>query len=529
MKIRLLVFCLLLAGCAEIKTNQVSQQNSTTVINQTNSTTVINNTSLPASTSAPAVPGTPSVPTITPAPGVPAGNVSADAALKAEVAAILTRLSPGIQEKAAVSALTRTHALQLSQNAKDTEFRLQAQYQPVSPSALQILMMRQGVFGSDNLLNAYFSDTNRASLLSRLEKQVSESLGSVPFTHYGLEVLNREGNSFVSLVLLTEIISLQGLQLNYNGPVELNLSGRMLSSRYQNPQGLITRPDGQVETLPVVRNGNDFTLPLKLSQSGYYSFEINVTGPLGPQPATNFVVAVGVPYPAPDTRPDPSPTPLPALNQLRNQMLTLVNQDRQSMGVGALQLEDRLDQAAQYHSDEMVDEGYIGHISPLIGTPQQQVARAGVSEPVAQNIAISRSLENAQQELMSSPGHRQTLIIPDWTHVGFGFRQAPDGFLYVTQKFIRRRVALDALPAKAALNSVLQVKGRSLESGRYLGVFLDGQIQGEPIELSGDLSFQVPVPLKTSGNHQLRVGLSKPPVGNSLEFTFTNLWDFQVE
>lgn len=459
---------------------------------------------------------------------LPAG-ISEDRELKTAVHDYLSALIPNLQEKTLVSRLTRSHALQILKDVKDTAYHVQAQYVPLPPSALQTLMLRQGLYASDNLLNAYFSDGDPARLFSRLKDKIASSLGAIPFTHYGLSVLRREANWVVSLVLFSELVQLQGLQLEYPGPVNLKVQGTVLAEEFSQPEALVTRPDGRVEKLTLSSRGSTFELPLQLSEPGYYSFEINLTGPLGPQPATNFVLAVAQPYPLAVSEPEPVPTPLPDLSLLRSQLLALVNRDRQSMGAGALQPEASLDAAAQAHSEEMIAQGYVGHNSPWVGSPQKQVARSGISEPVAQNIALSHSPENAQRELMSSPGHRQTLIRPEWTHVGFGIAQAPDGFLYITQNFIQRRVELQPLPARLKVGESLQINAISRVGGVWLGVFLDGQIQGNPIPVQAGEAFQKTLSSLSAGKHQLRIGLSPPPVGQTYEFSFTNVWDFQVE
>jgi uncharacterized protein YkwD len=455
-------------------------------------------------------------------------EVSSDAALKQDLVKILAQILPNVKEDPLVSEITRKHALQIALNSKDTDFHVQANYQPVAASGLQIQILRSGIYPSDNLLSAYFSDSNREQLLQRFQKQISDSIGSLPYSHFGIEVLHKDSAWFLSFVVLTKIVSLENLSLNYSGPQNLTVKGKILNPAYAKPEGLVTRPDGKIEELKLTASGTDFELPLKLAQTGYYSFEINVEGPLGPQPATNFVLAVGVPYPLPDNEPNPSPTPLPALGLMRAQILELINQDRQSMGVAVLKSDSGLDNAAQSHSEEMIAKDYIGHNSPFSGTPQNQVNAAGVSELVAQNIAISRSLENAQRELMSSPGHRQTLINPNWTHVGLGVARSKEGFLYITQDFFQRQFELNPLPATVKKGETVIVKGRALKNLGSMGVFVNGAIQGDPIDLAKQTSFEFPVTFSQVGKQNIRVGLSEPPVDFTYQFIFYNNWDLEV-
>ncbi len=455
-------------------------------------------------------------------------EVSADASFRQEVVKILAQLVPDVKEEPVVTEITRQHALQIAMNPKDTNFKVLANYQPVAASGLQTLILSRGKYPSDNLLSAYFSDSNRERLLQRFQQQVSDSLGVLPYTHYGVEVLRKDSAWFISLVLLTEIIGLDQMALTYSGPQNLLIKGQLLNDRFSQPEGLVTLPDGTIEELKLTSNGKAFELPLSLKSKGYYSFEINVTGPLGPQPATNFVLAVGVPYPQPDNAPVPSPTPLPDLTQLRSRLLELINQDRQSMGEAVVAADSQLDSASQSHSEEMIAQGYIGHNSPLSGTPQMQANAFGVSELVAQNIAISRTLENSQKELMSSPGHRKTMLKPDWTHVGLGIAAAPDGFLYITQNFFVRRFNLETLPAKVKLGETIHVKGQALKNIGAAGIFVNGAIQGNPLDLAKSTSFDIPVTFSQVGKQNVRVGLSDPPVNNAYQFVFYNNWNLEV-
>ncbi len=455
-------------------------------------------------------------------------EVSADASFRQDIVNILAQLLPNVKEEPVVSEITRQHALQIALNPKDTNFKVQANYEPVAASGLQTLILSRGKYPSDNLLSAYFSDSNRERLLQRFQQQVSDSLGVLPYTHYGVEVLRKDSAWFISLVLLTEIIGLDQMPLIYSGPQNLQIKGQLLNESYSQPEGLVTLPDGTIEELKLTASGNSFELPLSLKSKGYYSFEINVIGPLGPQPATNFVLAVGVPYPQPDNAPIPSPTPLPALDQLRSRLLALINQDRQAMGEAVVLAETQLDKASQSHSEEMIAQGYIGHNSPIVGTPQMQANLFGVSELVAQNIAISRSLENSQKELMSSPGHRKTMLKPDWTHVGLGIAASPDGFLYITQNFFVRRFELETLPAKVKLGETIHIKGKSLKNVGAAGIFVNGAIQGSPLDLAKTTAFDIPVTFSQVGKQNIRVGLSDPPVNNAYQFTFYNNWNLEV-
>lgn len=451
-----------------------------------------------------------------------------DQALKNQLAEILNQLEPQIQEYAAVSELTLEHALQLAEDTANTSFRLQSDYQPLPPSALSQRLLRSGIYTSDNLVNAYLSDGNPAHLLSRFREQAQSAMGRTPFTHYGLAVVQRGQSWFVSLILLTELIALEPLPLEYPEPTQATVRGRLLQAGYTSPQVLMTLPNGEVVDLPIQVKGQDFEVRLPLTQSGFYSFEVDLQGPYGPMPACNFVLTVGHDYPLPLETRAPIQTLPSDKNQVRQTLLELVNRDRVAHGLKALTLDSALNEAAQVHSEDMVNTGFLGHNSPNHGTPQEQAARFNITDLVAQNISVSRSLANAQQELMSSPGHRRTLLDPDHTHVGFGVYPGQGGFLYVTQKFLQRQLMLEPLPKQLRAGQVFEVRGQRLEPG-YVAVFVDNQVQGEPVDLTQKTHFQIPVSLNQLGAQRLRIGFSPPPHNNVFNFSFYNIWDLDVQ
>lgn len=483
---------------------------------------------LSACTSAVPAPGPVSVP-VTPTATSRQASVEDDA-LRQDLMAVLTQLEPGIEAHAVATALTLEHAQQLAADPADTGFRIQQDhYEPLPPSALSQRLLRQGVYASDNLVNAFLSDGDPAQIVARFREQVAPAIGRTPFTHYGLSVVQRGQTWFVSLILLTELITLEPLALTYSGPTEISVKGRIVQPGYNTPQLLMTLPSGEVVDLPAQVTGNAFEARLPLTQRGLYSFEVDLQGPLGPLPACNFVLAVGQDYPAPAIMQNRATEALDDLDQARERLLVLVNRDRRSMNLSQLQLDPALNQAAQSHSEDMVKNGFLGHNSPTYGTPQQQAARFKVSDLVAQNISVSRSLANAQQELMSSPGHRRTLLDPSHTHAGFGVHAGADGFLYVTQAFVQRQLKLDPLPASVRVGDTLTLSGERLNTPGYVAVFIDNSVQGEPVDLRQNTRFALPVSFSQPGPVRLRIGFSPPPENNVFNFTFYNIWDLDVQ
>jgi hypothetical protein len=120
------------------------------------------------------------------------------------------------------------------------------------------------------------------------------------------------------------------------------------------------------------------------------------------------------------------------------------------------------------------------------------------------------------------------MIKPDWTHVGLGIAAAPDGFLYITQNFFVRRFEIEPLPAKIKVGETFRVKGKALKTVGAAGIFVNGAIQGNPLDLAKTTSFDIPVTFSQVGKQNVRVGLSDPPVNNAYQFVFYNNWNLEV-
>lgn len=120
----------------------------------------------------------------------------------------------------------------------------------------------------------------------------------------------------------------------------------------------------------------------------------------------------------------------------------LLDQDRARFGLPALVHDDVLAAVARRHSAEMARTGEIAHISPTTGSVADRLESAGFQMTfVAENIARSSTIADAQEGLMRSPGHRAAILSTDPTRVGVGIvtsTQPETGVVYfITQVFAR--------------------------------------------------------------------------------------------
>ncbi len=122
--------------------------------------------------------------------------------------------------------------------------------------------------------------------------------------------------------------------------------------------------------------------------------------------------------------------------EAEQEMLKLVNGERTSRGLPALELDPRLVPIARQHSEEMFRLKYFGHQSPVSGSPFDRLAAAKISYSRAgENLAYAQSVAVAHRGLMDSQGHRENILRPEFTRIGIGVISAGSYGRMFTQLF----------------------------------------------------------------------------------------------
>lgn len=118
------------------------------------------------------------------------------------------------------------------------------------------------------------------------------------------------------------------------------------------------------------------------------------------------------------------------------EMLRLVNEERQRRGLAPLTLDPQLQAIAREHSREMLELGYFSHVSPVSGSPADRLQAAGIRYTVAgENLAYAPTVEIAHRSFMQSSGHRANILSPDFQRIGIGVIVSPTGGKMFTQEF----------------------------------------------------------------------------------------------
>lgn len=148
------------------------------------------------------------------------------------------------------------------------------------------------------------------------------------------------------------------------------------------------------------------------------------------------------------------------LEALRQRALELANQDRAAHDLPALELQAALNEAAQAHAEDMVEDGYFAHVAPDGTGPQDRYLAAGGSRTkvVRENIArcsgcpVPPTLERVEAfetGWMNSPEHRRNLLSEGLTGFGYGIA-GEDGQVYGVQLFAGPGTSRDIGPDQAA-------------------------------------------------------------------------------
>jgi hypothetical protein len=140
-------------------------------------------------------------------------------------------------------------------------------------------------------------------------------------------------------------------------------------------------------------------------------------------------------------------------------IFALANQVRAQAGVGRLEWDPALADAALQHCLRMAAEGPISH--QYDGEPDlsTRTAQAGARYSVIEeNVAMGPSADTIHEEWMHSPGHRANLLSPDVDRVGIAV-VAAHGSLYAVADYSRAVEQLSAAQVEAKVAALIRVSG----------------------------------------------------------------------
>ena len=125
---------------------------------------------------------------------------------------------------------------------------------------------------------------------------------------------------------------------------------------------------------------------------------------------------------------------------VEEEVLRLVNIERAKEGIPPLEMDWELARVAESRSQDMHDENYFSHTSPIYGSWADMMESAGISYKAAgENIAKGQTTATqVVNDWMNSPGHRANIMNSNYTHIGIGHVKSSYFNTYWTQLFIAK-------------------------------------------------------------------------------------------
>lgn len=125
------------------------------------------------------------------------------------------------------------------------------------------------------------------------------------------------------------------------------------------------------------------------------------------------------------------------ITSYEQEVVRLVNAIRKENGLHTLTYHWELSRVARHKSQDMKDNRYFAHNSPVYGTPYQMMRSFGISfrtagENIAKGYTTPQAVVNGW---MNSPGHRANILNASYTHIGVGYVSAGHHW---TQMFISK-------------------------------------------------------------------------------------------
>jgi uncharacterized protein YkwD len=152
---------------------------------------------------------------------------------------------------------------------------------------------------------------------------------------------------------------------------------------------------------------------------------------------------------APTPTSTPEPTSVPALKETYTQeeleamaleAVRLTNAEREKAGLSALTVMPELMASSQAKAQDMKENHYYGHVSPVYGDLSQMLKTFGIRcAAFGENVSVMDiSAADVVAGWMASEGHRENILTKAYTHIGIGLVRGTQGFAWV-QHFIQSK------------------------------------------------------------------------------------------
>ncbi len=326
---------------------------------------------------------------------------------------------------------------------------------PGAPS-LEFLLQESGVPDYVKLLNIASVSAPEESVVQMTKDRAQPNFLRPELTHAGIGAY-KQGQWRMTFIFLRRIASIENFPRTVSEPDRPARLQASLARGYTDPVVKVTLPSGTVQTVAPVIQGQRFSAEVPFTEGpGTYIVEVVARGSMGPVVTDLMPVYAAVPVTVDAGRTVKKEPYGLTLKELQEEMLSLINTDRREHKLQPVLSDAAVARIARDHSAAMDAFGDLAHNLPGEPDLQTRLDEAGIlAIESGENLALGAGIRSAQRNLMASPAHRQTMLSPDFTHVGIGIHRARGGDLYVTQDFIRRFQPIDPSELHSSAMSIL--------------------------------------------------------------------------
>ncbi len=126
------------------------------------------------------------------------------------------------------------------------------------------------------------------------------------------------------------------------------------------------------------------------------------------------------------------------------QIFTLVNVERDKLGLNQLLWDEEVAEIARNYSERMAKENFFSHFDAdgYSVLDRAKAARLKHWSKVGENLFSVVNLDKFDaftvKNWMESSAHRENILNSEWTTTGIGIARSPEGEFFITQVFIKR-------------------------------------------------------------------------------------------
>jgi len=378
--------------------------------------------------------------------------------LEARVIASLRRLAselrrPFIEADAAAMAMARDVCLGLAPQgpppSKLVNFAMESNGLTEPPPHFVVANMP---FGAES------------SMISELEVRLREILEQGTYRRVGVSVqvprLGTDGRRLL-VALMESRVTITPMPRRLKSGQEATLSARP-GQGISGLRMVVADPKGKITTTPLKNGSAHFAC----MNRGVYQVELTGEAEYGVEVLANFPVYCNADPPT-EVRYALTTGADQTVEGVERDILQRTNAIRLKRGLPVFRPNLQLAGIARAHSTDMRDNSFVGHVSPITGTPSDRLRKAGLTHLLSrENVARGYSVEEIMTGLMDSPAHRENLLSRDITEVGVGVavdRSSTPPVLLVTQDFIKSGTAL--IPSAGARPVLAEVARLRLDAG----------------------------------------------------------------